>query len=318
MTRIEWIKAVLAAFFLFGASLASAVEPVVKVNDTVLTERDLDEALNEIVPAAVFHGGMTPEKRASFIPKAIEALIERELLYQEAKALGMTIEKGRIEQAKANVISRAGGKGEFKKALKKWGLSEKELKLKIEKLLLVQDIVRIEIEEKAAVTPEEVKDYYEKNKSSYVRPEARRIRHILIKVEPYAGPEDRAALRQRAGEVLRKAKAGEDFGTLAWENSDDPYRVKGGDYGHIHRGRFDPNLDDVAFGLPAGGISNVIETIYGFHIIKVEEAKPEEQLGFEEVSQGIERRLRQERLKARKEEFIGGLKARAKIEVYKK
>jgi len=318
MTRIEWIKAALIALFVFGASLASAVEPVVKVNDTVLTERDLDEALNEIVPAEVFHGTMTPEKRASFIPKAIETLIERELLYQEAKALGMAIEKGRIEQAMANLISRTGGKGKFKKALKKWGLSKKELKLKIEKLLLVQDIVRIEIEEKASVTPEEVREYYEKNRSSYVRPEARRVRHILIKVEPYAGAEDKSALKQKAGEVLTKAKAGEDFATLAWENSDDPYRVKGGDYGLIHRGRFDPGLDDVAFGLPPGGISNVVETIYGFHIIKVEEAKPEEQLGFEEVSQGIERRLRQDRLKARKEEFIGGLRARAKIEVYKK
>lgn len=307
-------------FFLSSVAFSEEVASniVAKVNGAVLTEIDLEDALNEIIPKEVFHRRMTPEKRATFIPKAMNILIERELLYQEAKRRGMKVDKKRIKEAKDSIISRFGGKKKFKEALKRAGITEKDYDLGLEKRFLASELRSLEIDSKVFVTKEDIEAYYERNKAGFVRPEARRIRHILIKLEPGASEEDKKAKREIAENILKRAKEGEDFGSLAWEFSEDPYRMKSGDLGLIHRGRLFEDLDSVAFSLPVGGISNVIETIYGYHIMKVEEAKESEQLSLEDVYQKIEKDLREKRYKEREEEFIGSLKKSAKIEILKK
>jgi len=291
---------------------------VAKVNGAILTEIDLEDALNGIIPREVFHRRMTPEKRATFIPKAMNVIIERELLYQEAKRRGMKVDKKRIKEAKDSIISRFGGKKQFKEALKRAGITEKDYDLGLEKRFLASELRNLEIDSKVSVTKEDIEAYYERNKAGFVRPEARRIRHILIKVEPGASEEEKKTKKELAENILKRAKEGEDFAALAWEFSEDPYRMKSGDLGLIHRGRLFEDLDSVAFSLPVGAISNVIETIYGYHIIKVEEAKDPEQLSLDDVYQKIEKELREKKYKEREEEFIGSLKRNAKIEILKK
>ncbi|MDP2166846.1 MAG: peptidylprolyl isomerase [Thermodesulfovibrionales bacterium] len=315
-SRAVVLAAVLIAAVFGAAPTAAADEAVAKVNDTVLTGSDLEDAIGEIIPKAVFHGSLSPEKRASFIPKAMEIMIENELLYQEAKKRGMKVDKKRIDDAEKVMIEKSGGKKNFKAALKRSGMKIGDYEKKIERSFIIEDIMRQEIDDKAVITPDEVKAYYERNEAGFQRPEARRIRHILIKVEPYATEEEKAGKRKIAGEVLEKARAGEDFARLAWDYSDDPYRVKGGDFGLMHRGRLDPGLDAAAFGTGVGQISNVIETIYGFHIMKVEESRAPEHLALGDVSQKIESQLKGEKLKRLRESLIEGLKANAQIEVY--
>src|SRR3990172_10523386 len=95
-------SAVLAYLFLSGRAAQSiegpGAAPVAKVNDRVLTVRELEEIIDELVPSQVFHRNMTPEKRATFIPQAMEALVERELLYQEAAKRGMKADSKRIKE----------------------------------------------------------------------------------------------------------------------------------------------------------------------------------------------------------------------------
>lgn len=302
---------------LLFSSLAGA-EVVARVNDVELTAMDLDDAMAEILPYASFHGRLSPEKKAQYIPAAMDRIVERELLYQEARRQGMKVEKARITEAKEALISRMGGKSEFKRILKERGITEKQYEKNLERTFLAEDVKKSETVDKVVTTPEEVKAYYEKNKADFVRPEARRIRHILISVDPGSSDEDRARKRAVAEDVVRKARSGEDFAQLAWDFSDDPYRVKGGDFGLIHSGRLDPELDKVVFSLVPGNISDPTETIYGYHVIKVEEVKGKEQLNLEDVAQKIEKMIREGKLKALQESFMGGLKAKAKIEVLRK
>lgn len=316
MIKMQLTVIFTAIILLLVFPVAAEDKAVVNINGTVLTEMDIEDALNEIIPASTVHRGMTPEKRAAFIPRALEFLIERELLYQEALRRGMKVEKERIDTAKEAVIKRLGGKKVFKEALKSRSISEEDFGKELKKRFLADDLRKIEIEQKATVTLEEITQYYERNKAGYLRPEARRIRHILIRVDPASLAEDKKLKRKRAEEVLEKIEAGEDFAQLAWDYSDDPYRVKGGDIGLIHRGRLDSLLDEVAFSLKVGDVSDIIETIYGYHIIKVEEEKEPEQLSLEDVSQKIQRQLIEEKLKSLRETLMGDLKAKAKIEIY--
>jgi peptidyl-prolyl cis-trans isomerase C len=304
-------------FSLFQHSEASERgKAVAKVNGTVLTEADLAEVMNRLVPATSFHWTLTPERRAKYRPKALKLLIEEELLYQAAKERGMKVKRSKINDARKKTIERLGGKRRFKAALKRANLTDREYRKKLERQFLIEKIIKVEVEDKATVSEEEVRAYYEQNKSSYVRPEARRIRHILISVPPNATVEERQRKRQRAEEVLRKLKAGEDFAKLAWDYSDDPYRVKGGDLGLVHKGRLVPELEKTIFALRVGELSGIIETIYGYHIVKVEEVRKPEQLNFEDVSQRIRRQLKEDKRKRLKEALISELKANAKIEIY--
>ncbi len=299
------------------AALAGAGQkPLAMVNGTVLTETDLRVAFNEIMPAAVFHGGFSSEKRAKYRPQALELMIEKELFYQEAVKNGIESDEDAIEIERERAIRRLGGKKKFKAALKKAGLTDKQYREKLRKKNLIKRITEIEIRDKSASTDDEIRAYYESNKNRYMRPEARRIIHILIAVKPEASSEQRALKKKRAQEVIDKIKAGEDMSVIAWDYSDGPYRVKGGDLGLVHRGRLDPDLEKKVFSLEPGKLSDIIETIYGYHVVRVEKIKPPQQLGLGEASKTIRKQLSEKKEKRLRKALVSRLKEKAQIELY--
>lgn len=289
---------------------------LVKVNGAELTENDLMEAINEVFPMAGFHGGLTLEKVEKYKPKGMTLMIENELFFQEARARGMELEKGRLKKIIDEKISRMGGRSAFKKSLESWGLTEKDYEGRLLKKLLVADFIKAAIDEKAVVTDEEVRVHYERNKEGYMRPEAFRLRHILISVKPNALAGERREKRKRAQEVVDKLDAGEDMAKLAWVYSDDPYRVKGGDLGLVHKGMLDPDLEGEVLKLKVGEHSGVLETIYGYHIAKIEQRLEPTQLSLEDIYERVSSKFREEKKKTLKETLIGRLKAEAEIEVY--
>ena len=90
-------------------------------------------------------------------------------------------------------------------------------------------------------------------------------------------------VKNKAEEILSELKAGKDFAKLAKEFSSDPSREKGGDMGFIHKGRLEPYVEDIAYSLKVGEISDVLQTIYGYHIIKLEERKPPQNPQFSKI-----------------------------------
>lgn len=306
----------LLIFCLVSSATAGALQkPIAKVNDTVLAETDLEEALNEIMPAGVFHGGFSSEKRMSQKPKALEKMIDTELFYQEAVRKGLSAED-EIDVDIKKTIKRLKGEKNYRTALKRANITEKQYKEKLRKKHLVNKFIIGEVKDKAEATDKEIKNYYEKNKKKYFRPEARRIRHILIKVPPNASAKDRAIKKQRAKEVIDKIKAGEDISMVAWYFSDDQYRVKGGDFGLVHRGRLDPDLEKQVFKLEPNRLSNIIETRYGYHIVRVEEIRAPEQLSLKEVSERIKKELTEKKEKQIRKDLIKNLRGKARIEKY--
>jgi peptidyl-prolyl cis-trans isomerase C len=155
------------------------------------------------------------------------------------------------------------------------------------------------------VTDEDIEQYYTLNKEKFVVPEQVKARHILIKVSPDASDEEKKKTLEKAQGILKKAKEGKDFAKLSETYSDDPgSRQRGGDLGFFGRGRMVKPFEDAAFSLRPGEMSEIVETRFGYHIIKVEDYHESRAKTMEEVKDIIKKQLMDELTRAKATEFI--------------
>ena len=276
---------------------------VAKVNGTVLTQKNLDTELDRLIPQITFHRNVSPEKRKYYYGKALEEIITKELQYQDALAREMKPDKAKVEAQIERFKKRFKTKEAYKAALDKEGLTEDQLRAGIEKEMLIQSAIAKTVNEPAQMREAELKEYYEKNVSKFKQPEAMRLRLISTKDE------------KKIRDILAKLKDGDDFGELAYNMSEDDYRVKSGDIGYVHKGRMLPEIEDAASKLKVGELSEPIKTDNRWYLVKVEDRKPEHQMSFEEVKGKLKKELEAERAAELKKKWIEGLKAKAKIEV---
>ena len=148
---------------------------------------------------------------------------------------------------------------------------------------------------KVAISEEDIADYYESNLENYKTPQTVKARHILIRVDQNASAETVEEARQRIEEVLKLAKAGQDFAELAAEYSQGPTKTKGGDLGTFRRQDMVKPFSDQAFSMQAGEISEPVRTDFGWHIIKVEEVNPASVQTLDEARAEIEDKLKADR-----------------------
>jgi len=149
---------------------------------------------------------------------------------------------------------------------------------------------------KAEVSDADLQKYYDDHKSDFEKPEQVQARHILLKLDESADDEQKAAVRKQAEELLAKAKAGDDFAELATANSQDEGSApKGGDLGSFGRGMMVPPFEEAAFALAPGQISDIVESAFGLHIIKVEGKTEARTQSLDEVRADILARLRGEK-----------------------
>jgi peptidyl-prolyl cis-trans isomerase D len=142
------------------------------------------------------------------------------------------------------------------------------------------------------ISPDEVERFYEDNIDQYSTPEQVRARHILFSTEG----RDEEVVRKQAEGVLAQARRGADFAELARRHSEDPGSAEeGGDLDYFGRGRMVPEFEEAAFSAEPGTITDLVQTQYGFHIIKVEDKRPETTNPLEEVREQITDRLAWER-----------------------
>jgi len=287
---------------LFAAS-AYAEEVVATVNGTSLTQKDLDAELDRLIPTITFHRSVSNEKRKFYYDQALQELINRELQYQDALARKMKPEKEKLDAQMERIRNKFKTPEEYKAASEKEGLSEENVRARIEKNMMIQAVFSDTVTAKAKVSDEEAKKYYESNATRFKQPEGVKLRLISTKDE------------KKAQDILAMLKSGDDFGEIAYNMSEDSYRVKSGDVGYMHKGRMLREIEDAAFKLKIGEISDVINADNNWYIIKLEDKKPEQQMSFEEVRDKLKNDLEKERTKELKDKWIADLRAKARIEV---
>ena len=136
-----------------------------------------------------------------------------------------------------------------------------------------------------------IKRYYDKNTDEFATQEQVNARHILMKVPANTSNEERDAKRQKLEEVLQKAKTGESFEELAKQYSEDLSAMNGGDLGWFESDEMEATFVDAAFALKEGEVSEIVETGFGLHIIKLEGKRPAQQQTLEQVKDEIRQRL---------------------------
>lgn len=287
---------------LFAAS-SYAQEVVATVNGTSLTQKDLDAELDRLIPTITFHRSVSNEKRKFYYDQALQELINRELQYQDALARNMKPEKEKLDAQMERIRNKFKTPEEYKAASEKEGLSEENVRARIEKNMMIQTVFSDTVTAKVKVSDEEAKKYYESNAARFKQPEGVKLRLISTKDE------------KKAQDILAMLKSGDDFGEIAYNMSEDSYRAQKGDIGYMHKGRMVPDIEQAAFKLKIGETSGVINAENTWFIIKLEDRKPEHQLPFEEVRDKLKKDLEKERTKELNNKWIADLRAKAKIEV---
>jgi peptidyl-prolyl cis-trans isomerase C len=256
--------------------------------------------------------------------KVLEQTIRRHLLDEKVKEANIVITDEEV-MSKITEIAAAQREPlsleEFKKTMEQYGQSFDNVKADVRSGLARNHFMEAQWAGKINVTEEEARKYYDENSKQFEQPEQVRTSHILIKpefidpnVNPNADPnEAKAKARTKTEDLLKQLKDGADFAELAKSHSTCPSAPQGGDLGFFPRGETTPAFEKTAFELEIGQISEIVETEYGYHIIKVSDHKEPSTTAFDQAKDDIIKQLTQKKQSELAEEYIESLKAKANI-----
>ena len=288
-------------------------EVLARVNGENVTKSDFDKLITQMEMSA---GQPVPkERRDEIYRSALDQLVTYTLLSQEIKARGIKADDKEVEQQMQQIRGQFKTEEEFTKALAGRGMTPERLRSDMSKEAGIKTMMDAEVASVPPVTDADIRDFYEKNPDKFKQPEGVRASHILIPVPQ--GGEDAAkkAAKAKAQSLLKQVKSGGDFAKLARENSSDGSAQQGGDLGFFTRGQMVGPFDQAAFSLKPGEISDLVETQFGFHIIKVTEKKDSSTVPLEQATDRVRDFLTGQRKQERGQAFINALKGKSKIEV---
>ena len=244
---------------------------------------------------------ISDELLASIKNSITEQLINSTLLYQYAEKEKLSIPASRINEEIEKIKSGFGSEQDFNNALRRNNLTLNQLKESLKNQYMVEQVIHNEYAQ-ITISDEEIAEYYEEYKNYFFQPEERKISHILV--------ED----KEEAELLLTRLNDGIiDFETTAKEKSICPSAEKGGDLGYIKRGQMVPEFEEASFSLEAGDLSDIVETDFGYHIIKCYDIREERQLSMEEAKDNIKSILTSQKQNETIDELVAQLREEAEI-----
>lgn len=270
-----------------------------------------------IVAEPALKDGTPADERPQVYRRVLGQLIIRELLFQEAVARKLTADDKRIEQAynEARVPYKADK--DWATFLAKQGLEPQGFRDELRTQYTIKALFEVESRGLPAVTDQEAESFYRQNPALFESGERLRASHILVRVKPEDTPARKAALRAKAEGILARVRRGEGFAPLARKASDDPGSAgKGGRLDEFAKGQMVPAFEQAAFALKPGEISGVVESPFGFHVIKLHDRLPSQKATFAQLKDRVKQQLAQQRQHDKLQGLVNALRAKAKIESY--
>jgi parvulin-like peptidyl-prolyl isomerase len=285
---------------------------VVETKDFVITAAELIVAVRDNIGTRADQlKTVDAGQLKTIMEQAATSLAERKLLLAAAAAAKTTVPAEELAQALQSEYARAGGEPAFLEALKTAGISIDHVKKSVEETIVINKLLAGVAEKGAAVGEDELRKAYDQETAG---DKTASVRHILILTQGKTDQE-KAAARAKIEDILAKAKAGADFAELAKEYSEDAgSKDTGGLYESFPRGRMVKPFEDAAFSVPVGEISGVVETSFGYHILKIVDRQKETR-PFEEVRPELEQRLKQQKQGTLVEDYVKSLKDKAKFKL---
>ncbi len=287
------------------------------VNGTVITRAEYDTETSRFERQMTM-SGQTPDPNqvAEMKKMVLDGLIGRELLRQQTAKLGVKADDAEVNQQIDELKKRFPSEDEFKKALEKMNLTEESLKSQFSQELSIKKMVDQQVGAQVTITPEETRKFYDSNPDVFKVPEMVRASHILVKVDAKATDAEKAAAKEKMNGIQQRIQKGEDFAAVAKEVSDCPSAANGGDLDFFQKGQMVAPFEQAAFALKVGAVSDVVETQFGYHLIKVTDKKEAGVMQYDEMKDRIEQHLKQEKVNQQLGQYIDQLKAQSKIEVF--
>jgi parvulin-like peptidyl-prolyl isomerase len=294
-------------------------KPVARVNGAVLTDRDLLREMFAIFPYAKQHNGFPKAQQASIRQGALEMIIFEELVFQEAGRRKLTIPIARLNRAEAEFRKQFNSPDQFDQYTQAEMRGSRQLLHKqIQRSLLIEEVLKAEVEDKSSVTPAQVRAYYDKNPARFQRIESFNIQSISILPPQKFTPDAMATNRERAEDALARAKTTksyQDFGLLAEKLSEDDFRVNMGDHKAVDRDKLPPQVVKAALAMQAGQVSGLIQIENAFTIFRFNAHNPPSKQAFAEVKSDLRTELQKSKYERLRSSFAKQLRAKAKIEL---
>ncbi|HMK21106.1 MAG TPA: peptidyl-prolyl cis-trans isomerase [Terriglobales bacterium] len=296
-----------------------AARPVARVNGSVLTDRDLRREMYTIFPYAGQHNGGFPKAmEADIRAGALKMIVFEELVYQEARRRGMTVPAAKMDRAVTEFRKQFKTPDDYRAFMStECNNSQKVLRARIERSLLIEQLLNAEISSRSAVSPSQVKAYYDKNLNQFRIPETYSIQTISILPPQNATPSQVKEARKRAEDALNQAKATknyEEFGVLAEKISEDDYRVMMGDRHAVDKSKLPAQVLQAVQAMQPGQTSSLVAIENGYTIIRLNAHNPAGTEKFEQVKDTLHKQLKQQKSEQLRSALDKKLRARAKIE----
>jgi parvulin-like peptidyl-prolyl isomerase len=275
-------------------------KPVARVNGAVLTDRDL---LREMY---------------SIFPYALEMIIFEELVYQEAVRRKLTISPEKLNRAEADFRKQFNSPDEYQQYLQaETHGSPQQVRQNIQRSLLIDQLLKSDVESRSAVTLAEVKAYYDKNPGRFQQPESFGFQSISV-MPPLKPTAEQAKAAQKAAEdALRQAKATksyQDFGLLAEKISQDDFRVNMGDHKIIGRDKLPPQIVKAFSTMQPGQVSGLIQIESAYTIVRLNVHNMAKKQSLQEVKGDLKVELQKSKYEKLRSGLAKQLRAKAKVE----
>jgi peptidyl-prolyl cis-trans isomerase C len=277
-------------------------------------EKVAQNFLRQNVPPDSTAQGATPSEQ--IYNTALARLVEQKLLEKAAEKAGITVTDEQVQGRVAQLKAQVGGQEAFVDLLAKNNVTEADVVRDMRTNMLLGEYFTKTMEQNPAVSDDEISDYFDGHPESFGPQPEVHASHILLMVPPGSDDAAKAAVKAKAEGILAKIQGGADFAQMAKDNSEDTGSgANGGDLSWFGHGAMVAPFDSAAFALEPGQVSGLVETQFGYHIIKALERRTSEGRKIEDVKEGIRSFLSQEKGQKQFRARVDSLKAAAKIQI---
>lgn len=300
------------------SSMQVTGKAVARVNGAVLTDRDLLREMMAIFPYAQMHNGFPKEMEPSIRAGALRMIEFEELVYQEAERRQMTVPPARLNKAMAAFRNQFQDDEQYEQYLKvEMNGSKEQLRKSVRRSLLIDALMKSELDVRSHVTLEQAREYYLKHPGPFTHPEMIQFQTISIMPAENASAEVKEKARKDANDLWQQAKATktyEEFGLLAEKSSQDDFRVDMGNHKLAPRPSLPPEILKILDPMKPGQVSKLCQFGPYYTILRLEARKPAGKTPFEQVRAQLQADLQKDRYETLRKDLEKRLRTKAKVE----
>ena len=315
MTNRKYLTLIL--LFFAGSGWAQLFSPAVSINGADVSREKVQAQVDHMInQRGLNSGGITqPAAFQQIQQEVIDQLIVQELLWQEAKRRDFVVDDELVDERLQQMKSGFDSEMAFLFKIQAGGFTEATYRDDIRQQESVQRMISLGISAGISISDEDLEHFYNTNIEQMQQPLAISARHILIAPASTALADHQAA-QDEADSLLAELHAGADFAELAKARSQGPSAASGGDLGYFGSGQMVPAFEEAAFALQPDGLSEVVQTQFGYHVIRVEDRRGGEMVPLEEAADRIRAHLSQLALQHAVELLVTTLRDEGEVEIF--